>query len=210
MKLSKLMIIAAIVTMMTTSCIKRIPKTDSNTKMIESIDGPRAIKDTPIKEIEVEKNVDETDIIQTQEAEPVPAPKVAPAVRNTRSTTATTSSRRDDDRIDPNNSGFFDRYEQNWDGDPNRNMKTTTRTVQPQNNNNLEREKQQIAKSIELLEKQNQQNKAEFEQRQREIELKNQREIERARQEEQQQKQKQKAPKGKTLDTDPLLNDRYR
>lgn len=209
MKQFRLIILAVLVTMLATSCIKRIPKTDSNTKMIESIDGPRAIRDTPIKEVEVEKVTDQTDIVKIQEEEPAPAPKPAPVVRNTQASHVA-PARRNDDRVDPNNSGFFDRYQENWHGDPNRNLKTKTRTVQPQNDGNLEREKEQIARSIEILEKQNQQNRLEFEQRQREIELRNQREIERAKQVQAQQKQKQQAPKGKTLATDPLLNDRYR
>lgn len=198
-----ILILAVSVSLM--SCIKRTVKNDGlNANTIEALDGPRVIRDTIIKEIIIEKQVEPAvDIVQQEVEQPKPV-VTKPA------TTATTStkSRYEDrnDNYDRGNSGFFDKYQQNYDGDPNRNLKTTTRIVDD-GSDDVNRKKEVIEKSLDALEKKNQQQKEEYERYERERQAANAKAIQdaKAANEAQQKAQQQKANKGKTLDTDLLL-----
>lgn len=200
MRLIKLFLILAVsVSLM--SCIKRTVKNNGlNSNMIESLDGPRVIRDTIIKEIIIEKEVEPAiDIVQQQ----VEQPKTT---ARTSSTSASSSSRYEDrnDNYDRGNSGFFDEYQSTYTGDPNRNKKPITRIVDD-GADDIDRKKEAIAKSLNVLEKRNQQQQQEYELMEKERQAANARAIEKAKQEQRNQQQK---PKPKTLDTDLLLNNR--
>lgn len=201
MRQFRLLMILSVFIALTTSCIKRIPKTEKvDAQAIESMEGPKVIRDTIIKEVIVEKeiiDVDTEDIVQTQTVAKPAAVTRTPASRATGS--------KGDDRYDPNNSGFFDAYQQNYKGDPNRNLQPTRRVVTKDNSGDLERQKAELAKSLDKLEEVNKAEKERQAQLERERQALNQQIMQKAREEQQNQK-----PRGKTLDTDLLLNDRRR
>lgn len=203
MRLFRLLLILSVFISLTTSCIKRIPKTEKvDAQAIESMEGPKVIRDTIIKEVIVEKeiiNVDTEDIVQTQ--------TVAKPTAITHTPTSRTTNSKGDDRYDPNNSGFFDRYQQNYKGDPNRDLKPTRRVVTKDNSGDLDRQKAELSKSLDKLEEANKAEKERQVQLERERQALNQQLMQKAREEQQNQKPK---PRGKTLDTDLLLNDRKR
>lgn len=201
MRLFKLLMILSVFVSLTTSCIKRIPKTEKvDAQVMESMEGPKVIRDTIIKEVIVEKdiiNVDTEDIVQTK---PIAKPTTithTPATRTTRS--------KGDDRYDPNNSGFFDRYQQNYKGDPNKDLQPTRRVVTKDNSGDLERQKAELARSLDKLEEANNAEKERQAQLERERQALNQQIMQKAKEEQQNLK-----PRGKTLNTDLLLNDRRR
>lgn len=194
MRLINVFLILSMLGTLATSCIKRIPKENrTDATVIDYMDGPRVIRDTIIKEVVIERGIeieDTEDIVQVQQPKPT-------------SRAAASSTPRNDDRYDRNNSGFFDQYQQNYQGDPNRNLKPTTRVVGSDNS----REIQAIEKTLERLEKENQvglERQQEIEQERQRV---NQQILENAREQENTQRQRQK-PQGKTLDTDLLNNGR--
>lgn len=201
MRLFKLLMILSVFVSLTTSCIKRIPKTEKvDAQVMESMEGPKVIRDTIIKEVIVEKdiiNVDTEDIVQTQ-------PVAKPAATTHTTATRTTGSK-GDDRYDPNNSGFFDRYQQNYKGDPNKDLQPIRRVVTKDNSGDLERQKAELARSLDKLEEANNAEKERQAQLERERQALNQQIMQKAKEEQQNQK-----PRGKTLNTDLLLNDRRR
>lgn len=206
MRLIKLILILAVSTVSLMSCIKRTtPKDGSRASTIESLDGPRVIRDTIIKEIIVEKEVESitTDIVLEQ---PKPtAPKPAYSSSNARSTSASDRN----DNYDRSNSGFFDQYQNNYQGDPNRNLQPTTRIVNEEDElDEIQRKKDAIEKSIEQVERINQQQIEDYERYERERQAANAKAIEKAKEEQRKQNEKKAKPKGKTLDTDLLLNNR--
>lgn len=207
MRLIKLFLILA-VSVSLVGCIKRTVKKDnSNTNSTESIDGPRVIRDTIVKEIIIEKEIEpQGDIVQQQEPEQVKTPTPTHKV-----TSSTTKPRYEDksDHYDRGNSGFFDQYQQSYDGDPNRNLKPTTRIVDD-GAEDVSRKKEMIEKSLDALEKKNRDQKEEYERYERERQAANARAIQEAKEanKAQQQKKQNQSNSGKTLDTDLLLKNK--
>lgn len=196
--ISKIILIVSIL-MVQISCIERAKKTTEN----EII---KAVEETTIKETKEEpkdsviQSVTPVDTIVKKEEPPVVAPETPKTSQPARQTTST-YTRRDDDRIDRGNSGFFDEYKKDYKGDPNENLKPIVKVVESKE---AIRQKEVLEKKIDKLEQINQEQLENQQRINKAIDEYNQKAIEetKAKQEE------ITKPQGKTLDTDLLLDNK--
>ena len=198
MKFIKLLLVISLSVMMV-GCIERI-STNKNADAAYIENAPRVIRDTiVIRDTVMKENVAEVVDVET--------PKVTS--RTTTPSYSNSGSHRNDDVYDGSNSGFFDNYRSNYQGDPNAGVSNepTKKVVKTGNADEIERKKAAIEQSLNLLEQRNEQEQQRYNELEKERQEFNDKAVQDAKaQQKKQQQQKTTTPRSKTLDTNLLLN----
>lgn len=199
MKLFRLLLITSL-SITAIGCIERV-KTNKNSDAAYIENTPRVIKDTIIiRDTIVKGNVAEDPVVEMPK-ETVTSRPLSYSDRN---------DRRSEDDYDGSNSGFFDNYRNQYQGDPNAGISNTPtqKVVKTGNAEEIERKKASIEQSLNLLEQRNELEQQRYQELEKERQTFNEKAVQDAKeQQKKQQNQKQKAtPRGKTLDTNILLH----